>query len=201
MRQNTHFPIHPALRFCLVFLALGAGLSSHPLRGSAFGTSVWSNTGSDFNTASNYSPTVGNNAGGSGTTFGTTFLYFEGDTVEPTMAANGNAEGIYGTTGLTQNLTVTNIASSALTLTLSGGLSINGTRAALEVDDPGNYGLTIGSSSANINIVLAGITAFYVNNTGTLAINGTVSLGNGTAGTNTLTLGGSAAEQSSSMAP
>ena len=153
-----------------------------------FGTSVWSNTGSDFNTASNYSPTVGNNAGGSGTTFFNTILYFEGDTVEPTMAANGSAAGIYATTGLTQNLTVTNVASSALTLTLQGNLDAGTTRAALAVDDPGNFGLTIGAPGANINLVLTSATTFFVNNAGTLTVNGTIT---GSATSNqTLTLKG-----------
>ena len=136
---------------------------------------TWNGSGTSWQTTTDWTPNTA--SGGPATTdtaeFNSTFSN------QPTLGGTaGNAGAIWATTGLGQNVT---IGGSGI-LSLTGNLTVNGSaNTAILLDDAGNHSLTI-----NAPVSTADATSFIVNNTGTLALTGGVTLGaNLTLGSNT----------------
>ena len=104
---------------------------------------------------------------------------------QPTVGVSAAAafQGIYLTTGDGQNVVIT--GSSPHTLTINGDGTLGGQASAgIMLDDTANHSLEVGSG---LTLTIANSTGFYVNNAGTLLVDGT-GLALGTS--HTLTLGG-----------
>jgi autotransporter-associated beta strand protein len=97
---------------------------------------------------------------------------------QPVIGSGVTPQGIWLATGLTQDVAI----SGAQSLAITGTATLSGqANAGIIMDDTANRNLTITTTSVSI----AQNTGFYVNNTGTLTISGTVALG-----LRTLTLAG-----------
>ncbi len=108
---------------------------------------------------------------------------------QPQLTSNVTTQGIWLATGVGQDVVIGKDG-SARTINITGNATLNGqANAGILLDDSANHNLTLGDGSAgNYIIALTNSTGFYVNNSGTLTLQG---LSNLNLGSNTLTLGGS----------
>ena len=149
----------------MLFAVTALGVLAGPARAQ---NSTWNNAGTDWNTTGDWTggtPTSANTA-----QFSSTF------TNQPNLAAPATVGGIWATTGLGQDVTVSGTGLLTLTGSLTatagpGGLA----NVGILLDDTANHNLTI---SAPVDLTHS--SSFLVNNTGTLTLSGGLTLANGT---------------------
>ena len=141
------------------------------------GNSTWNGTTANWGTGANWN--------GGLPTSTQAALFNSAFTSEPDLSGtNYTAQGLWLATGAGQSVTLDSTPSAA-TLTITGNATLgtgNQTNAGILLDDSANHSLTL---NPNVGVTLSNSTGFYVNNAGTLTLDGTLNL-NGI----TLTLGG-----------
>ncbi|MEJ0000340.1 MAG: autotransporter-associated beta strand repeat-containing protein [Verrucomicrobiota bacterium] len=139
-------------------------------------TETWNGAGTDWNTSTNWTP---NTVPGTSdiAEFNSTFIN------QPNAGSAETLGAVWTTTGVTQDVTVSGLGSLVLNGTTVN--SIAGT--AILLDDAANHNLTVNTALSTGT----SSTAFIVNNNGTLALNGLVTIGGSS---RTLTLGNAATD-------
>jgi autotransporter-associated beta strand protein len=128
-------------------------------------TSAWNGGTTVWGTAGNW---------GSGLPSATASALFNGTfSNQPQLGANTEAQGLYLANSVAQNVTIIGL-SSARILTITGTATLGGqANAGIMLDDTANRTLTINNL---VTTKLFNNTGFYVNNSGTLSLNGSGSL-------------------------
>jgi len=156
-------PLAPLAAFLCLFLAGPAAFADTPASAWTGATANWSlNT----NWAAGPLPDATHSA-----SFNTSFQN------QPQLTANAITQGIWLAGGAGQDAAITSDATQK-TLTITGNATLGGqANAGIILDDPANHSLTLGSATDFLIVNLANDTGFYVNNAGTLTIQGSKTLG------------------------
>lgn len=166
-----------ATRLSFPLAAAIAALLAAPATLADSATSAWTGGSTDWSIGGNWAsgaPSASISALFNGT-FGNS----------PQLTANVTAQGLELASGVGQDVILTGLT-SAKTLNLTGTATLGSqANAGIMLDDTANHNLTVGDL---VLTTLTNSTGFYVNNAGTLTLNGAQNL---SLGTNTLTLGGS----------
>ena len=180
MANPSRNPPHPVTPATLANLAAFLGLFlAAPTAFSDTLTSAWIGTTANWNLNANWATSQLPDSTHSAS-FNSTFS-------NQPQTTGATTQGIYLTSGAGQDVSITSDATQR-TLTITGNATLGGqTNAAIILDDPANHSLTLGSTTDFLIVSLSSDTGFYVNNAGTLTVQGakTLSLNN-----HVLTLGG-----------
>jgi sialate O-acetylesterase len=143
-------------------------------------TTAWNGATSDWNLNSNWEANQLPDSTHSAL-FDSTFVK------HPQLTGSGTAQGLYLTSGATQDVTITG-DSSQRALAIIGNSTLGGQiDAAIVLDDSANHSLTLGNANDSLIVSLSSDSGFYVNNAGTLTVQGS---SNFSLNDHALTLGG-----------
>ena len=165
------------------FAALSLSLLAAGTSARAQTTTAWNNAGTDWATGANW-------VGGAPSTT-VSALFNSSFTNQPQLGTGTTtAQGLWVANGVAQDVTIsTNDGTTQRTLTITGTATLSSQpRAGIIMDDSGNHNLTLGASATDpLVVAISNDTGFYVNNAGTLTLQGNKNLAIGAL---TLTLGG-----------
>ncbi len=156
-------PLAPLAALLCLFPACPAAFSDTP-------ASAWNGATANWNLNTNWAagqlPDAMHSA-----SFNTSFLN------QPQLTANVITQGIWLAGGVGQDAAITSDATQR-TLTITGNATLGGqANAGILLDDPANHSLTLGSATDFLIVSLSNDTGFYVNNAGTLTIQGSKTFG------------------------